>query len=388
MIDSLPIDVTFVSASANCSQYGRSIICELGDIVNGAQKTVRIVVTPMVPGELINTAAATSSVVDPEPGNNMGLKSSNVIEAADLVMELASSPNPVVGGEVVYTIVVTNLGPSNATTVKAVGALPATADMLSASASCSRDERTVTCELGDIPVGGQEIVQIVVATKTAGELVNTMTVVSDAFDPDLRNNAGRTNSTVMAAADLSVEFGRTDSPEVGGELNLLLTVTNSGPSTARSVVLINTISDEAIFVSASASCSIDGRTVRCQLGDLSRGTTRMVRMTVTPSAVGELVSTAVASSSVVDRDSANNLSTYATKVTARRSDSAKQPPSKWSPRSPSTLAGKQGADTTGYVIASLLMLGAVAPIVIVFILLLFGNPGSLHSIRLPSTRRN
>ena len=49
--DNLPAGLTFVSASASCSQ-SNPVTCNLGDLANGASATVSIVVTPIGRGHL------------------------------------------------------------------------------------------------------------------------------------------------------------------------------------------------------------------------------------------------------------------------------------------------------------------------------------------------
>ena len=79
-------------------------------------------------GALINTATVTPpvGVTDPVPGNNAATDSNPVGPQADLSITKASSPNPYVPGALLsYTMVVSNIGPSNVTNARVQDALPA-----------------------------------------------------------------------------------------------------------------------------------------------------------------------------------------------------------------------------------------------------------------------
>lgn len=71
--DTLPPQVTFVSASSQCTEAGGTITCDLGDINAGDQVQVNITVTASNVAsvtEFTNTATVVFSGLDPTPENN------------------------------------------------------------------------------------------------------------------------------------------------------------------------------------------------------------------------------------------------------------------------------------------------------------------------------
>jgi uncharacterized repeat protein (TIGR01451 family) len=71
LTDDLPAGVTFVSATAPCTEAGGVVTCDLGDLASGGSALIEIVVTaPDVPGTLSNTAAVASDTLDPDETNN------------------------------------------------------------------------------------------------------------------------------------------------------------------------------------------------------------------------------------------------------------------------------------------------------------------------------
>jgi uncharacterized repeat protein (TIGR01451 family) len=78
ILDTLPADVTFVTASAGCTHSGGKVDCDLGTLAPGASATVTIRVTPKRTGVITNTATAGSLVPDPDPSNNTATTATTV----------------------------------------------------------------------------------------------------------------------------------------------------------------------------------------------------------------------------------------------------------------------------------------------------------------------
>lgn len=70
IVDTLPPDVTFVSASAGCTHSAGTVDCALGTPAPGASATVTITVTPRARGVITNTATVGSAAPDPDRADN------------------------------------------------------------------------------------------------------------------------------------------------------------------------------------------------------------------------------------------------------------------------------------------------------------------------------
>ena len=71
--DALPAGVSFQSAAASqgsCTQSSGTVICNLGTVDQGASATMTIVVTPMSPGTVTNTATVASGAKDYNAAND------------------------------------------------------------------------------------------------------------------------------------------------------------------------------------------------------------------------------------------------------------------------------------------------------------------------------
>lgn len=65
LVDQLPPDVDFISASTGCSQAGGKVTCNLGTLEPNNSSTVTMIVQPRIPGVITNTATVTSQESSP-----------------------------------------------------------------------------------------------------------------------------------------------------------------------------------------------------------------------------------------------------------------------------------------------------------------------------------
>ena len=198
LTDTLPAGVTLVSATpsrGSCSGTA-TVTCQLGIFPSGASATVDIVVhvLPTTSGALTNTATVSAATSDPNTSNNTATTTTNAVPTADISVTKTDSPDPVhLGQNLTYTIVVANGGPSTATGVKLIDALPKNAGYGSVSTSqgtCSIKpaKARVTCNLGSVASGASVTVTIVVKPTSKGTITNTATGSANQADPNAANN--------------------------------------------------------------------------------------------------------------------------------------------------------------------------------------------------------
>ncbi|HEX5692588.1 MAG TPA: DUF11 domain-containing protein, partial [Roseiflexaceae bacterium] len=105
-----------------------------------------------------------------------------------------------------------------------------------------------------------------------------------------------------------------------GNVTYTLTITNTGPNTASSVTLTDTLPVNTAGVSvdagSGATCTQPSGLVVCNVGDLANAATKTVTVTVTPTSAGQLVNSATVGSATVDPNNANDADSATTTVTA------------------------------------------------------------------------
>jgi uncharacterized repeat protein (TIGR01451 family) len=191
--DALPAGVTYQADTGGCLVSAGVVTCNLG---------TDTLVNPSVPDgtQIVNTATAAAATADPDTGNNTATTTATVNAQADLSVTKdanidLSNPAP----RIVFTIVVTNLGPSDAQDVVATDPLPLNPkkvrylfDTGNGACTYSLDTHAVTCNLGTLAAGASQSVSIYVdARGSLGVITNTVSVTSRTDDPNLANNSAR-----------------------------------------------------------------------------------------------------------------------------------------------------------------------------------------------------
>ena len=299
----------------------------LGTIANGRQIQVLIrgTVSMDAEGLVENTATVSSSTPDPDPGNNSDTVRIPVDVSADLAVVKTGLPVAVRAGEpLVYTMIVTNAGPSAAQDVELADQTPGAllGPELSMDGGITWVPWSSPYPLRTLLPGDNRTVLIrgtVSPSAQAGPLSNTAVVSSTTPDPNPDNNTDTAPVEVEQSADLSVVKEGGTSPAVPGQqFQYTITVGNSGPSDGQNVILTDSVPAALL----GQEFSLDNGATWAPwsspygLGILPAGQSRSVllRGTVSTTAGDTLVNTAVVASTTPDPDPSNNSSTDVTPV--------------------------------------------------------------------------
>jgi uncharacterized repeat protein (TIGR01451 family)/CSLREA domain-containing protein len=248
---------------------------------------------------------------------------------ADLAITKTAAPEPVVaGGNVTYTITVTNNGPQPAAGVSVTDQLPAGATLRSTSLGAACGGTPLVCQLPDLAPGAQATFTVVMATAAPGTLVNTATVAGTYADPDPANNSASTTTTVRPrTADVQIHnVARPRTVRVGGRIVYTLTVRNSGPEAATKTKVSLQLSSgvRLLAVRGHSGCK-RGRVVTCSVGKITQGGVLTLRVTVTPLRTGRLGASATVRAAEFDPRLSNNRSSATVRVAAQRRRRATPP---------------------------------------------------------------
>ncbi len=255
----------------------------------------------------------------PSVGGFMISHKENALADADLVIVKVDAPDPVVAGETLtYTLTVTNTGPSAAQTVVVTETYDTNFHFGSAvpAPDSGTDNRWT---IGSITPGEMVTITITgtVDPSATGSLSNTANVNAVTNDPDTSNNSTTAETVVTTSADLVIAKADAPDPVVAGEtLTYTLTVTNTGPSAAQTVVVNDTVSLLAPEYSTDGGNTWLNWTGSVNLGTLVVDASReiLIRGTVGLPAIGSLSNTANVNAATNDPDTSNNRATAETTV--------------------------------------------------------------------------
>ncbi len=332
--DTLPAGITLVPpAPAGCSGT-TTVTCSLGTVApGGTPTTINLNVRAGAAAANtapMNTAAVSSTTIDPDPTNNSASATVGVGNVANLSLAKTASPQTAdVGATVTFTYTVTNStpvgetngGPAGLGTTGAVvtDALPPGIQFVSSS-SCTVAGGTVTCNLG--PVAENQVVTASfigrIAPGTAGTVItNTASVATAAageFPPlqdlDPTDNTNAAAVAVNPQADLSLsKIVSNPNPAVDDEIAYTLTASNAGPNDASGVTIRDLLPAGLDFIDASPGCDNQNGTVACVIDTLASGDSASVTIrarttaAVAGTALGNL---ATVSGNELDPDPGNN----------------------------------------------------------------------------------
>lgn len=318
------------------------ITCHLGLLppatpTTTGRATVTIQLTATEAQTIDDTAKAVSDTTDPDVTNNSSVDTITISASADLALTKTGPATVTAGTNATYVLTATNHGVSTATGVTVSDALPAGVQVVSVSGGGGCTAGTpgdplapARCSFGVLAPGASASMTVVVRVDpgTTGILHDDGRVDSDVFDPDTSNNLVHVDTTVNTSADLALTIAATPNPVIAGNaLSYQLTVTNTGPSVSRNVVLTDPIPssekvDSTSTSTPSSSCDlqVNTNTVQCQLGDLDPGRSAVITIYVTVAAAtppGSIVDTASVTATTGDPATANNTASVTTPVITR-----------------------------------------------------------------------
>ncbi len=267
----LPADSTFASVSGTqgvCVHLLGIVTCGLGDVPAGGTVEIAIEVTATADGVITDQATVSAATADPNAANDQDQEETEITPVVDLGIAVTDDPDPVAAGtELVYTVDVTNGGPSAGTDVVATFDVPAGVSFVSASGGGVLSGGTVTWTIGDLPVGDVHTFEVIVEVdpdRTA-DLHASTSVSGSRFDADPSNDDADASTAVSVAVDLVLtKDDGTTTVIAGTSTSYTLTLTNDGPSTLPAGAVVTDLVPGGTEASEDeASCQIAAGEVTC-----------------------------------------------------------------------------------------------------------------------------
>ena len=314
--DLLPAGLTWIGAS-NSDYADSNGVWTVGTLSSGGNATLTLTaqVNAATAGLNITNTAALASVheFDAVAGNNAADSILHVPLINLGLTKTADQERPIEGETVAFTLVVTNAGPDNASSVAVANVLPTGVTFVSSS-SPAFDANANAWTIGALALNASAtlVVQAQVNAGTAGtDLDSTTTVTGFEKDSDLADNSDGANLHVPLV-DLGIQKTVDQSRPIENELVLItLVATNLGPDYASQVVVSDVMPPNVTFINSS-SPDFDAGLNRWNLGTLtaSNSATLTVRVRVNNGTAGgpDLDSTTTIIGHEKDANLANNSS--------------------------------------------------------------------------------
>ena len=349
MTDTLPAGTTFVSLTSpagwSCTTpavgAGGTVTCSIASLdLTSPLFTLVVKVDPSTANGTVlsNTATASASTSDPNPGDESETAPTTVAASADLAVTKVDTPDPVnAGSNITYTIAATNNGPSDAANVTLSDTLPANTTFVSLSSpggwSCTTPAvggtGVVSCSIATLSAGS-DVFTLVVAvdpsTANGTTISNTATVSSSTTDSNGGNNSATSSTFVSSASDVHPTKSGTATVTAGNNITYTIDMINSGPSNAVNPSFSDALPAGETFVSLTSPvgwpCTTPGvganGTVSCSAASLAvanAGAFTLVVM-VSPAQAPGILTNTITSTAANDSNAANNVATFDTTVTA------------------------------------------------------------------------
>lgn len=283
VVDPLPQGLEFVAATPSQGSFASATgTWSVGTLASGARATLALQTRVTRAGPITNVAEISDlDQRDPDatPGNGVPGEDDRatvdlVGQSADLSMaKAADRPQPLIGQNVIYTLTVSNAGPTAAADVRVEDALPPQVTFVSATtATGSYDPAAGLWTIGTLASGARAELRITVTYVGPGQAVNTATVRSSTPDPDLAGNTA-TVTVPTQTADLSlIKTLLNTTPRIGETITFNVIVRNDGPADATGVRVSDRLAPTLQLLSATASAgAYSGDTGIWSIGTLASG---------------------------------------------------------------------------------------------------------------------
>jgi large repetitive protein len=291
------LTITGVSGSG-CA----ALPCTIPALSSGTSTDIIVTATIDGPGAFLNTATVDATEPDPDPTDDEDEDGDTAEASANLslVKTLTTAGPHFAGDAVSFTIVITNFGPSDATSVQVTD----TPSNLSITGVSGSGCVTFPCTIPSIPAGTDTSITVTGTITAPGAFANTATATGAEPDPDPSDNTDDDGSATGPTADISlVKDLITAGPfTLGDSIDYTITISNAGPSSATDINVTDVPSNLTITGVSGSGCAA----FPCTIASLAAGDATVIHVTATITAGGIFNNTATATAAEPDPDETDN----------------------------------------------------------------------------------
>jgi uncharacterized repeat protein (TIGR01451 family) len=296
IVDTVPANTTFKSATGGGTLSGSTVTWNLGTLAAGASGSVTMTVTLPASGlaDQSKISNDTYSIDCTETDAVAGVKFDTLVNvpvlAVSKVAQIGGSTVTQVpsGDDLTYVITYTNTGHMAASGVVITDTVPTNSTFKSAANGGTHAGGVVTWNVGTVAAGATSTVSFVVTVNSGlpnGTILRNTTY--NIASTQTASAAGtELTTTVVSAPILNISKTAAPSPVVAGQdLTYTITYSNTGNENAANTVITDTIPANTTFKSATGGGTHAGGVVTWNIGTLNaKSGNRTVTLTVTTSA--------------------------------------------------------------------------------------------------------
>ena len=277
VLDLLPSGYTYVSDDASGAYTNSTGNWVIGNLANGASVALNIVARVNTTGVYTNIAEVISHTeldIDSTPNNDV-LSEDDQEEVVVIprqlvdvsVTKVANTLSPNIGGEITFTVTVTNDGPSDATNIVVTDLLESGYTFISATPSNGVYEPlNGSWAIGNLANGVTETIAITATVLANGTYTNTaeltdLTEFDIDSEPANNDNTEDDQETIapvpVQVSDLELtKVVNSQTPLVGDEVIFTLSLFNNGPSNASGVTVVDILPDGYTYISDNSTAGV------------------------------------------------------------------------------------------------------------------------------------
>ena len=256
VIDKLPAGLIFKSSDGNYNQT--TGVWNVGNLTKGESRLLKITtIVNTTDSTIVNVANVTSDT----PGDKTnGTNETTVPGEADLsIVKLVSKNITKKGEEIIWTIIVTNNGPNDASEVYIRDVLPNEL-IFNNKFTVTRGTFNRADLVWHIPLlrnnHSETLTLHTIVNATNKNLTNYVNVTSDTYDPNETNNEAENTTEAVPEADLVIiKTVNNSTPMKGDTVTWTLLVINKGPDSAVNVVVSDNLPNGISLVNGGRNVS-------------------------------------------------------------------------------------------------------------------------------------
>ena len=310
--DSNELDSITLINGKKWTQFGNTFIYD-GRLAPGLSTNFTVKFTAKALGNITNTVKVSSN----ETANKTSNNNTTVLDAVCDV-QITKSVNATdifVNDTVLWTITVVNVGPSVAKGVIVNDTLPDGVEIIGTISNGGQQSgRNIVWNIGDLKV--KDPIVLTFATKVTAERNITNVVIVNSTTPDSNRSNNKANNTTFAnpICDLVVvKRVNASSINVNDTVLWTISVVNVGPSTAKDVIVNDTLPDGVIVIGEIPYRGvISGSNIVWKLGDLQVNVPVTIKFTTRITHEGKNNNIVIVNSTTPDSNSTNNKADNAT----------------------------------------------------------------------------